>query len=264
MSARPVQRSSARSFASTTYSFASHAARDGAVLITPCRDFLRASLGRGFRVHAGGAAAGCGRLAEAQQQRVAAAAFAVGGCRSCRCGGGPGPISEPGGRAVAERARSASRCRAGAGVRRQRRRPGARLLLSCLRLAWGRGGAHRARATRCSRSSPRCSRSRDDRGRGRAGRFTARGLRTASGRRCAFVVNPNSPTGHWIPPADARGAAARRKRSRRDRRGVLRFRPGLVRSDCLRRTRTGSWSGPCRSRMRLPAFASDMRLAPHR
>ena len=75
------------------------------------------------------------------------------------------------------------------------------------------------------------------------------------------VVNPNSPTGHWIQPADARGGSCARPEvwSRSTRPTAISRRPRASRS--LPRTRTGWSCGRCRNRMRSPGFGLDTRSA---
>ena len=162
--------------------------------------FLRASLGADFGYTPGEQPRGWRRLAEAQQQRVAAAslgavAAAVAGA-AADLARYPSPVAEP----LRSVTRPASRRRAGAGVRRQRRGPGPRLLLPGLRVAGRRSGANRARLLAAARARRRSSPYATiavavERDGSLPSQFAPRDgvLR--------IVVNPNSPTGHWIEPA---------------------------------------------------------------
>ena len=219
-SARPTQRSSAPGCASTKprnrvawYSYAH--------VEIPARD-TRSRV----RLHARGAARGRRGLAEAEQQRVAAASLAAHrrGCRH-RCSR---PRSLPG--SSAEPLRSAL-------ARYHRLEPehvfvanGADQVLDCLFRAFVGPGDTLVRTEPGYSLLPVLATlfSACDVGVPVEPDGSLPSQFASQDAVLRIVVNPNSPTGHWIEPAGAGTIAGRCVRCDRHRRGLLRFRAGIV------------------------------------
>ena len=80
--------------------------------------------------------------------------------------------------------------------------------------------------------------------------------RRASGATLTIVCSPNNPTGSSLPLGGRRAAVRRRRRARRDRRGVPRVRRRERRCRCSSATPTWSCCAPSRRRWRSRACAS--------
>ena len=107
--------------------------------------FLRASLGADFGYTPGEQPTDDGGWLKLNSNELPLPpSSTVAGCGG-RGGDRPGTLSEPRGRTIAQRACASARRRAGAGVRRQRSRPGPGLLLSRLCVARRHRRANRAR-----------------------------------------------------------------------------------------------------------------------
>ena len=220
MSARRLQRNSARSLASTTYPFATYAEHDGTLLITPCRGSCArrsARISDTRRASSRRMTEGWLKLNSNESplppSPTVAAAVADAAADLARY---PSPVAEPLRSALARSARG----RTGAGVRRQRRRPGARLLLSSLCVSGRYGGADRARLLVAPGAGGALLGSTTIRWRSSR---TARSRRSSHARRrcCASSSTPTLRPGTGSNLQHSRQGSARGRRRRRDRRGLL-------------------------------------------